>query len=752
MQRITRLGVYDPASIHGVAAPITWSRLHSAQPIFTAINISLHAHRPPAISRETPMLTHQRIVSIGNDSIHRRSFSLLGSVAICAAVVAVNAALAVHSSAQDTLAEMPSDYLSGAHVKVTHEGSTWTITGTKRTVTIHADDLGVSIDSAGVQWPLNASNGDDLVVQNNQERFDLAMKDAGKIEITPYDTGAMTGVKIDIAGFHHGAALDLGIQLFIGIEGADEDVVCKAVAQEGACAVKELRWPGGLQAGFADRSVVPMMQGVLIPRDWPRKVAACERLTHSRGLYMPWWGFEKNGSAMGVILETADDAGMDLTHPAGGPTAIRPVWVHSLGKLSYTRIARLCFLERGGYVELAKRYRRHVVENGRFVSLKEKIARSPLVARLIGSPVLHTQTTWHCEPESIYFDKQDASKNDTCTTFDQTAERLRQLHSMGVERIYLHLDGWGYRGYDNLHPDIVPPSPIAGEWGGMRRLGDVCEELGYVFAIHDQYRDYYTKAASYCDRHAVYDENGNVIKEATWPGGEAALLCASLAPAAVKRNYRALLEHGVKVRGAYLDVFSVVTPDECYNPEHRMTRTQCLKYQSEAFGAVRSLLGIVSSEEPTDGAVADLDIVHHGPYALDPNSGGGPAKGIPIPLFNLVYHDSIVLPWPAHPDRGGWGIPDTDIGYLHAMLNAGIPFLSLTPIDAEIQRVRKLCALHDRLGLLEMTGHEFLDTSMRKQRTTYADGTRVTVDFDGGDFTIEPALTQSELSNALSRF
>ena len=39
---------------------------------------------------------------------------------------------------------------------------------------------------------------------------------------------------------------------------------------------------------------------------------------------------------------------------------------------------------------MAKRYRRHVQETGHFVSLREKIARNPLVGKLIGSPVVHT--------------------------------------------------------------------------------------------------------------------------------------------------------------------------------------------------------------------------------------------------------------------------------------------------------------------------------------------------------------------------
>jgi hypothetical protein len=47
---------------------------------------------------------------------------------------------------------------------------------------------------------------------------------------------------------------------------------------------------------------------------------------------------------------------------------------------------------------------------------------------------------------------------------------------------------------------------------------------------------------------------------------------------------------------------------------------------------------------------------------------------------------------------------------------------------------------HKRVGMLEMTNHEFLDKNRRKERTTFADGTAVTVDWDRGTVTIAPDL------------
>ena len=68
---------------------------------------------------------------------------------------------------------------------------------------------------------------------------------------------------------------------------------------------------------------------------------------------------------------------------------------------------------------------------------------------------------------------------------------MKRLKALGLDKLYIHTDGWGKNGYDNDHPYILPPCEQAGGWVGFKKFSDVCRELGYVFALHDQYRDYY---------------------------------------------------------------------------------------------------------------------------------------------------------------------------------------------------------------------------------------------------------------------
>ncbi len=631
------------------------------------------------------------------------------------------------------------DEYGGPAVQVQEKEGAWVIRGAKTCVELNPAALQMTIQSGGCTWRTTASSGGDLVVETSGKSYALRLADASRRVVSPYRTGFQTGVKVSLADFpQEGTKIDTRIDLFICLEGTQEELVCELIARENGVRVLECLWPPAPAEDSFDATVVPFMQGMLLPKSWPKQVWLYDTLCYGRGLYMPWWGHQQGQAAMMVLIETPEDGGCRFEHPAGGPTRMQLRWVHSLGELRYPRRARLCFFAKGNYVTMAKRYRRYVQETGHFVSLREKIARSPLVGKLIGSPVVHTSILYHVQPESQYYSKDDPAKNHQLATFDERAEHLRGLAKKGIDRAYVHLDGWGFRGYDNLHPDVVPPCPEAGGWEAMKRFADACDELGFVFAIHDQYRDYYVDAKSYDPNHTILDREGQRPLYSLWYGGKQSILCSKLAPGHVRKNYTWLLDYGIKVRGAYLDVFAVVPPDECYNPDHPVTRADCLRYRGMCMDFIRSTGGVVSSEEPADWSIPHVDLVHHGPYPLLPDPGHGPATGIPIPLFSLVYHDALLLPWSL--GKGNWGIPETDLGYLHGLANAGMPYLSPFPDTEELEQVRTMCALNQRVGLLEMTNHEFLDDSFRRQRTSFADGTTVTIDLDKDTFEIAPKL------------
>jgi hypothetical protein len=274
----------------------------------------------------------------------------------------------------------------------------------------------------------------------------------------------------------------------------------------------------------------------------------------------------------------------------------------------------------------------------------------------------------------------------------------------------------------------------------MKRLADTCREIGYLFTLHDQYRDYYVDAPSYDPQFAIHEEDaggpphafpgtrfgdwkeGYIPFMRHWDGGTQTFLNARFMLGHLIKNYRLLFEHGIRPDGSYLDVFGYVPPDEDFNPEHPVTRADAIRARALCYNWTRNNLGVVGTEAACDWTIPYVDI----------SSPLGPAKCVPVPLFNLVFHDAVITPY-----RTG------DLqNILYGMLNGGLPQVGdlKDELEKNMALIRQMAALHERLALVEMTRHEFLDKNYRKERTTFADGTTVTIDWDANTFKISPEL------------
>ncbi len=668
---------------------------------------------------------------------------------------------------------------------MTHANGEWTIAGQKNKLVLNESDLALSIDAQGVPWKMVPSAPDDILIKSHGELFHVALKSADHIDIAPYDTGYETGVKITLSGFHEngmlykGQPLDLVLYLTICLENPNEDLVMTAVANEHEAAVRLLDWPTAMDAHDVDYTVLSNGEGTIVPRDWPTKfqpdnlfvgdgTPVDDSVIESHLIEswsMSWWGFVKNGSAMMVIVETPDDAAYQFQHPAGGPTVIGPQWRDQLGKLAYPRSVRMCFFPKGNYVTLAKHYRQYVIDTGLFVPLKEKIARQPLVAQIIGAGHVGVEALRNIRPGAWQYDPQNISVDYRVNTFDELAKGLQYWKDQGFDKMIVTLSGWPYYGYDRQHPNVLPPAPQAGGWEGMKRFVDDVKQMGYVPILHDQYRDYYTDAPSWNSEFAVHEEDsvtpsttfpgsrfkhwkdGDIPMMDHWNGGAQSYLSPSFILGNLVSNYEEMFAHGIHPEGSGLDVFGYVPPDRDFNPEHPATRTDGTNDRAAAFIWARVHLGIVGTEAGSDWVIPYVDMST--PHAF--------GKAIPVPLYSLVYHDAIVTmnsgasmysvllgegidmvrPNPSNAGGGSrarGGATEADA----ARRAASHP--AFTDPAQIVKLERDALALQKRVGLLEMTNHEFLDKNHRIERTTFADGTSVTVDWDKMSYEISPPL------------
>ena len=172
---------------------------------------------------------------------------------------------------------------------------------------------------------------------------------------------------------------------------------------------------------------------------------------------MPWFGQVKEKEGYIAICETPWDAGYYAVHPAKGPyTHVGAYFLPSLGKMDYRRVLRYTFETDCDYNRLCKIYRQYVKETGKLRTLKEKAAAVHSVDDLVGCAFVHTGIKTVVQPDSEFYDSQAPEKNNRLVSFRERAELIRELKKMGVEKLYLHLDGWAQPGYDNQHPDYLP--------------------------------------------------------------------------------------------------------------------------------------------------------------------------------------------------------------------------------------------------------------------------------------------------------
>ena len=640
-------------------------------------------------------------------------------------------------------------------VSVTHQGGAWTIAGRRNTVVLSDRDLSLVIHASGTDWRMVPSSDRDLLARTAGKDHWFRLADAATEQIVRYDTGYASGVKLTLAGWRApGISADLRLILTMALEGGDEDLVFDMSAVEGATKVRELNWPTSIDGRTVDDTVLSNDSGELLPRDWPYPYYPIHRAKNDDSIIqshlieswsMSWWGFERGPSAMEVIVETPDDAAYTFSHPAGGPTAIGPSWRPELGRFGYMRRLRMAFLPKGNYVDLAKRYRRYVMDSGLFVSLKEKIARDPLVAHLIGTPMAGARILRNVNPESPRYDKQHPDRNYQLTTFADYVARMRKLKAEGFDGLNVVVSGWPHLGYDRQHPDALPPNGAGGGWQGMLALFDACHELGYTCWLHDQYRDYYPDAPSFNKELAVQEadattpstqfpgtrfhphdwKDGPIPMMNYWDGGPQAYLDNRFMLGHVEKNYRLIFEHGIHPQGSYMDVFGYIPPDQDFNPDHPSTRAESMSDRAHVCAWVRHNLGIVGVEDGSDWVMPYAD------YATtranrNPGSGNDETShdAIDVPLYELVYHDALVTTESPEDPRG--------------FLYGGEPSMSTNPKD--VAAIRRLAALHERVGMLQMTNHEFLDAARTKERTTFADGTTVTVDWTTKQVTISPDI------------
>ena len=483
---------------------------------------------------------------------------------------------------------------------------------------------------------------------------------------------------------------------------------------------------------------------------------------------MPWFGAKKGQSSFMCIIETPDDVAYgvianDVRAPDQPPappsavpgpntalqaprlSAIWPYWQSVKGELGYSRVARYIFQPHGGYVEMCKTYRKYSQKSGKFVTLKQKIAANPEVAKLIGAPnfEIHVVANRAREPQYLTLSGPVTDgAHQLQTTFDQIEAMVKDMHNnLHLDRALIRIAGWGGRGYDNDRP--IDSAIVNEEAGGSAKLARAiaaAKQAGYLGGLWDDYREMEVNAPSYDEKYIVREASGARFVGFTSDGGHSEDVCAREAVKLFQKNMEGY-QRDLKPNLIYLDTIGGLALTECYDPRHPMTRTQNREARMDIMRVATNEKIVLGAEgTPTDWSLGLASFYDEHPIRL----------GIEVPLYSLVYHDCAML-YRQHSNPYNYGMDNYGFArggawpskFLRGLLYGDQS--SWTFSNRAYYAWRKtLKAINDilephqkRLAHEEMLSHEILTPDLLVQRTSFSSGVEVTVNYGEFPFKLE---------------
>lgn len=500
---------------------------------------------------------------------------------------------------------------------------------------------------------------------------------------------------------------------------------------------ERLSFPAPFKSEKGMYLIMPVNEGISYPADGETLRPMSYYLYGGHGLSMAWCGMTDGRQGVMTLVETPDDAWVDVPRQDGLLTLV-PQWQGQKGQFGYPRRLRYVFFNDGGYVAMCKRYRQYAKDTGLFKTLEEKRKENPYVDRLIGAVNVWC---WGRNP----------------------VEMCREMQSLGIERIL-----WSGGGKPEQLHQLNEMNVLASRYDIYQ---DSMNPANFP-KLRGKHGDWTSEAWPH---DLMLDKNGDWIRgwevkgkdDQMYPCG---VLCDRQAVDYARRRIPAELKtHPYRCR--FIDTTTAAPWRECYSPDHPVTRSESRKYKMDLLRVVSEECGLVAGSET--GHDASVPVLHYfegmlslGPYRV-PDSGRNTIQAVldvpervakfqtghyyRLPLWELVYHDCVVAQW-------YWGDYNNKLPALwdrRDLWNAlyGTPPMFLfdrkiweTNRDRFVQSYKATSPIARATGYVEMLSHRWLTGDHSVQETRFANGVKVTVNFGEKPYTFPDGSTLAPLA------
>lgn len=420
-----------------------------------------------------------------------------------------------------------------------------------------------------------------------------------------------------------------------------------------------------------------------------------------------------------------------------------------------------------GYAGLAKIYRDYQLARGAVRPLADRVKDNPVLKYAVESPEIRIRQAWKPVPSPVPYQTPETEPPvRPVVTFDRVRDIVSALRSNGIERAEICLVGWNVGGHDGRWPQALPAEPKLGGTDKLCEAVAFARKSGYLIVPHGNFIEGYTIADIWSDEIAAKERDGKTRHLAgtmCWGGGQPISICPQRAYEAVcTKVMPEMADVGFRGLG-YFDVVSILRANLCWDLRHPCNWKSGAEWWGRCAELSKRLFGGFASEGAVDHFAGSLDSVLYAsfdsPQSIEKSwrERKGLAKGH-RPIFQLVYNGIIV----SNPFTFTVNFTAQDrYSQLKLLEYGGRPnfyFYSKFMSDPKkdwmgkddlrcategqlawsVGRIREGQSVYAQLAHLQyeyMADHAEIASGVF--RTTWANGERLTVDYNNGEWRLE---------------
>ena len=293
------------------------------------------------------------------------------------------------------------------------------------------------------------------------------------------------------------------------------------------------------------------------------------------------------------------------------------------------------------YSGMGRLYRRLYVE-GKKQPLVQRAEENPLLKYAVDNPEIRIRQCWKPVPTPTGPDQTRENEPEVRVkvTFERCCELIDALKAGGVPESELTLVGWNLKGHDGRFPTVFPPEEKLGGESGLRHLIGYAQENGFQIVPHICTGDSYRVSEDFDENDLAVKPDGGYDCKFVYGSGRMFKLCNKVAyekfVQPINDSLRAYGFRGIE----YNDVYSIIPPVACCNPDHPLNAEESAGYARLILKDGADKIGGIGSEGGYDHVADVLD------FCLYTSMSGLTKLGSKMrddyfPVWHIIYNGYI---------------------------------------------------------------------------------------------------------------